>query len=93
MKEFGAHGGPILRLLTVGVLVTWGLATVLAVEVAGLPWQTAMVLGHITVTGPTVIGPLLRQIRPQGPSRRSPSGRGSWSTWSAQHSRCSSSRP
>ena len=68
MKEFGAHGGPILRLLTVGVLVTWGLATVLAVEVAGLPWQTAMVLGAIlTVTGPTVIGPLLRQIRPQGP--------------------------
>ena len=68
MKEFGAHGGPILRLLTIGVLVTWGLATVLAIEVAGLPWQTAMVLGAIlTVTGPTVIGPLLRQIRPQGP--------------------------
>ena len=68
MKELGAHGGPIVRLLTVGVLVTWLLATLLAVGVAGLPWQTAMVLGAIlTVTGPTVIGPLLRQIRPQGP--------------------------
>ncbi|MEE2939898.1 MAG: sodium:proton antiporter [Planctomycetota bacterium] len=68
MNEFGAHGGPILRLLTIGVVVTWGLATILAVEVAGVPWQTAMVLGAIlTVTGPTVIGPLLRQIRPQGP--------------------------
>ena len=68
MKELGAHGGPIVRLLTVGVLVTWLLATLLAVGVAGLPWQTAMVLGAIlTVTGPTVIGPLLRQIRPHGP--------------------------
>lgn len=68
MKELGEHGGPILRLLTIGVLVTWGLATILAIGVAGLPWQTALVLGAIlTVTGPTVIGPLLRQIRPRGP--------------------------
>lgn len=68
MKELGAHGGPIVRLLTVGVVVTWVLATVFAMGVADLPWQTAMVLGAIlTVTGPTVIGPLLRQIRPQGP--------------------------
>lgn len=67
VKELGAHGSPILRLLTVGVIVTWVLATLFALTVAGLPWETAMVLGAIlTVTGPTVIGPLLRQIRPRG---------------------------
>ena len=68
MKERGAYGTPILRLLTVGVVVTWCLATIAGLVIANLPWETAMVLGAIlTVTGPTVIGPLLRQIRPRGP--------------------------
>lgn len=68
MKELGAHGRPILRLLTAGVVVTWFLATAFAFWVAGLTFEVAMVLGAIlTVTGPTVIGPLLRQIRPRGP--------------------------
>jgi NhaP-type Na+/H+ or K+/H+ antiporter len=68
MKELGAYGTPILRLLTVGVVVTWCLGTIAGLTVAQLPWETAMVLGAIlTVTGPTVIGPLLRQIRPRGP--------------------------
>ncbi len=68
MKELGEHGSAILRLLTVGVVTTWILATLFALTVAGLPWETAAVLGAIlTVTGPTVIGPLLRQVRPRGP--------------------------
>ncbi len=68
MKELGAYGTPILRLLTVGVVVTWCLGTMAGLVIAKLPWETAMVLGAIlTVTGPTVIGPLLRQIRPRGP--------------------------
>ncbi len=68
MKELGAYGTPILRLLTVGVVVTWCLGTIAGLVIAELPWETAMVLGAIlTVTGPTVIGPLLRQIRPRGP--------------------------
>ena len=68
MKELGANAAAILRLLTVGVLVTWVLATAAALYVDQLPWQTALVLGAIlTVTGPTVIGPLLRQVRPRGP--------------------------
>lgn len=67
MKELGEHGRPILRLLTVGVIVTWALATSAALLVADLPWEIALVLGAIlTVTGPTVIGPLLRQVRPRG---------------------------
>ncbi|MFT6829997.1 MAG: NhaP-type Na+/H+ or K+/H+ antiporter [Planctomycetota bacterium] len=68
LHELGAHGKPIIRLLTVGVVTTWILATTAALLIAKLPWETAMVLGAIlTVTGPTVIGPLLRQIRPRGP--------------------------
>ncbi|MEL6430269.1 MAG: cation:proton antiporter, partial [Planctomycetota bacterium] len=69
MSELGAHGSPILRLLTIGVVVTWFLATLFGLVVADLPWEVALVLGAIlTVTGPTVIGPLLRQIRPRGPA-------------------------
>ncbi len=69
LRELGENAAVITRLLTVGVLVTWGLATAAAHFIAGLPMETALVLGAIlTVTGPTVIGPLLRQIRPRGPS-------------------------
>ena len=68
MEELGEHGRPIVRLLTVGVIVTWILATLFGLTIAGLPWEIALVLGAIlTVTGPTVIGPLLRQVRPRGP--------------------------
>ena len=69
LKELGENAAVITRLLTVGVVVTWGLATAAAHLVAGVPIETALVLGAIlTVTGPTVIGPLLRQIRPRGPA-------------------------
>jgi len=69
VKELGAHGRPILRLLTLGVVVTWTLATFGGIWIVGLPVEIALVLGAIlTVTGPTVIGPLLRQVRPRGPA-------------------------
>ena len=68
VKELGANGASILRLLTIGVAITWALATLAALYIAGLPLEIALVLGAIlTVTGPTVIGPLLRQVRPRGP--------------------------
>ena len=54
-------------LLTVGVLVTWGLTAVAARQILGIPGSLALLLGAIlVVTGPTVIGPLLRHIRPTG---------------------------
>ena len=69
LKELGENAAVITRLLPAGVLVTWALATAAAHFIAGRPIETAVVLGAIlTVTGPTVIGPLLRQIRPRGPS-------------------------
>lgn len=60
-------GGVVGRLLTVGLLVTWALTTAAAWGVLRLPLSQALLLGAIlVVTGPTVIGPMLREIRPTG---------------------------
>lgn len=57
----------LLGLLIVGVLVTWVGATMGGLWILKLPVSVALVLGAVlTVTGPTVIGPLLRDIRPTG---------------------------
>lgn len=67
LRELRTSARAILRLCTVGVAVTWVLATALGQWVGGLTFPVALVLGAIlTVTGPTVIGPLLRQVRPKG---------------------------
>jgi len=65
--EIEGHKRVVLRLVTLGALVTWLLAAVLARALTGIEWAPAILLGAIlTVTGPTVIAPLLRQIRPSG---------------------------
>jgi NhaP-type Na+/H+ or K+/H+ antiporter len=57
----------LIGLLTVGVATTWILSALLAKFLLGLPVTVALLLGAIlSVTGPTVIGPLLRHIRPSG---------------------------
>ncbi len=59
--------GVISSLVTIGILVTWILASVGAKLFVGMGWETAILLGAIlVVTGPTVIIPLLRQVRPAG---------------------------
>ncbi len=66
-RELGEIGGSLLSLLTIGVLTTWGGGTLLAHFLLGFGWLKSLLLGSIlVVTGPTVIGPLLRQIRPIG---------------------------
>lgn len=53
------------RLISVGVVITWGLTTIGARFVLNLPWDLSVLLGAILiVTGPTVVIPLLNQIRP-----------------------------
>ncbi|MCF6286007.1 MAG: cation:proton antiporter, partial [Candidatus Hydrogenedentes bacterium] len=55
------------RLVTVGVAVTWGVTAVAAHYCLQVSWPVSLLLGAIlVVTGPTVIGPLLRHIRPTG---------------------------
>ena len=54
----------VIRLVTIGCLISWILGT-LAARLVFTNWSLAALAGAIfTVTGPTVIGPLLRQIRP-----------------------------
>ena len=67
LRELREVGRAVLYLITIGVLVTWLLAAVAAYFVTGFPLGLAVQLGAIlTVTGPTVVVPLLRHVRPTG---------------------------
>jgi NhaP-type Na+/H+ or K+/H+ antiporter len=67
VSELRQVGGPVRNLVTIGALLTWLLTTVCANAILHMPWRLSLLLGAIlSVTGPTVIGPLLRQIRPTG---------------------------
>ncbi|MBL4769886.1 MAG: cation:proton antiporter [Planctomycetes bacterium] len=67
VSELRKIGPLVLRLCTVGVAVTWVLATGLCFYLIELPWTLSILFGAIlTVTGPTVVGPLLNHVRPQG---------------------------
>ena len=56
-----------LRLIAIGVPITWVLTTLSAHYILQLDFKLAVLFGAIlVVTGPTVIMPLLRQIRPIG---------------------------
>jgi len=67
LPELGDFGRVVLRLVTLGAFVTWVLAAVAAMLLLGLDPSLAILLGAVlTVTGPTVVLPLLRQIRPTG---------------------------
>ena len=58
----------VRRLVTVGVVITATGATLAAYFLAGMRWQTALVFGTlVSVTGPTVVQPLLKRIElPRG---------------------------
>ncbi len=65
LSEVRASGGAVVRLVTVGVLITWVLASWTAWKVLEFSPSLAMVTGALlTVSGPTVILPLLRHVRP-----------------------------
>jgi len=60
-------GWPLGSLLTLGVVIAWALIAASARYVLDFDWKMSLLLGALlTVTGPTVIGPLLRHIRPLG---------------------------
>lgn len=67
LRELGDQRLVVLKLITLGAGITWTLTTIGALFLLDLPWNYALLLGAIlVVTGPTVILPLLRQIRPTG---------------------------
>lgn len=57
----------LINLVSVGVLVTWVVAAGAAYYIVGLELPLAILLGAIlTVSGPTVVLPLLRHVQPVG---------------------------
>lgn len=65
LRDLREIGTVVRNLVTVGVLASWLLAGLAAHLVAGLNLKLAFLLGAIlSVTGPTVVIPLLRHVRP-----------------------------
>lgn len=67
ISELNEIGRPLFLLLTVGVIITGVLSAAGAYFLLDFNLTRAILLGAIlTVTGPTVVGPLLQHIRPVG---------------------------
>ncbi|MFN1836183.1 cation:proton antiporter [Balneola sp. MJW-20] len=65
MSEFRQIGGVVIKLITIGILITWTLAAYFAWLFLDLGLELSILFGAVLiVTGPTVIIPLLRQVRP-----------------------------
>ena len=66
LKEIKGYGSDVRNLITIGVMTTWILVTVTVHFIFDLNWNIAFLFGAITVvTGPTVIKPMLRVLRPK----------------------------
>lgn len=64
-RELKESGLPILRLCTVSVVLSFALTTFFMMQVLGYDIRIAALVGAIlTVTGPTVIAPLLQHVKP-----------------------------
>ena len=65
--ELRRVGSVVRNLITIGIFVTWSLTALAAYLVVGMQPAHAILLGAIlVVSGPTVIIPLLRHVRPVG---------------------------
>ncbi|TYP91714.1 sodium/proton antiporter, CPA1 family [Fodinibius salinus] len=66
-SELKDVGSVIGKLVTVGVVITWVISGFAAYYIFDFGMELSILLGAIlVVTGPTVIIPLLRQVRPSG---------------------------
>ncbi len=66
-SELPENANVIFRLISIGAAATWVIASVAAHYILSIAWPIAILIGAILiVTGPTVVGPLLRQVRPKG---------------------------
>ncbi|MDO8148147.1 cation:proton antiporter [Isoptericola sp. b515] len=63
--DIGQSRTVVLRLVTVGLVVTWAVGAAASYLVFGLAPGVAVLLGAVlVVSGPTVVGPILAQARP-----------------------------
>jgi NhaP-type Na+/H+ or K+/H+ antiporter len=64
-SDISGHGKMVRNLCSLGVLITWLIVTPTAYYFLEIPLGLAALIGAIvTVTGPTVIVPMLRTVRP-----------------------------
>jgi len=64
-REIQETRGTVLRLVTLGLVITWLLTAWFAHSVAGFSPAMSLLLGALlTVSGPTVVLPLLRHVQP-----------------------------
>jgi NhaP-type Na+/H+ or K+/H+ antiporter len=64
LRRLRREGRTIRSLVTTGALLTWAGAACAARGLLGWSWELSILFGAMTiVTGPTVIGPLLRTLR------------------------------
>ncbi len=67
-REIPGLESVVRNMLSFGLVITWLITTVAARFAIGISWELAFLFGAITVvTGPTVIAPLLRTVRPTAP--------------------------
>ncbi len=65
IKEMAGTGSVILRLLSIGAFLTWIMTALAAVLFLNVNIQFGLLLGAIlVVTGPTVVIPIINQVRP-----------------------------
>lgn len=64
-KEISGHGTMVRNLCTVGALVTLFVVAPIAYYFLNISWELSFLIASlVTVTGPTVIVPMLRTVRP-----------------------------
>lgn len=64
-REVQQVAGVVRNLLTIGAVITWLGGAAAAHYLVGLPWNLSLLFGAlIIVTGPTVVAPILRNVRP-----------------------------
>ncbi len=65
LSELKEIGSTVRNLVTVGALITWVITSVIAHLAIGFDYDMAFLFGAmVVVTGPTVIVPMLRTVRP-----------------------------
>ena len=65
ISELKSVGKVLLKLITIGIALTWLLAALAAYYILGMNISLSVLLGAIlVVTGPTVIMPILRHVKP-----------------------------
>ncbi len=65
LDEWKEIGTVVRRMVTIGALVTWGVIALATHYLLDFTWEMALLFGTLTlVTGPTVIVPMLRVVRP-----------------------------